>query len=283
MLKEDTEKKKKSLVLKASKEDSDFNSSDNDYSNEKMAMFVKKFDIFFRKKKFNKSFPKKEYKKEKKDKEITCFKYKKSDHIKVNCPLAQESKSYKYEKKKFKAYFSSIWGDSDKDSKAEEANIWLMAKNYEEKGTLLVALIYDADNKLFLLAFTIVGSETHDNWTWFLQNIKDIIGLLKVTIVSYGNNTIIGAVRAIFGGDRHAFCYQHVKENFSSEFNKVCRGMGRNNKEKALKLLDHIAYARHEYEFHIAMENLRIFSPQLARWVENQGDVDRWALSLFPF
>ncbi|XP_054778382.1 uncharacterized protein LOC129286445 [Prosopis cineraria] len=127
------------------------------------------------------------------------------------------------------------------------------------QGTLLVASTYDADNKLFPLAFAIVGSETHDDWTWFLQNIKDILGSLQVTIVSDRNNAIIGAVRAIFDGDRHAFCYQHVKENFSSEFNKVCRGMGRNSKEEALKLLDYIAYARHEHEFHIAMGNLRIW------------------------
>ncbi|XP_054781992.1 uncharacterized protein LOC129289227 [Prosopis cineraria] len=126
------------------------------------------------------------------------------------------------------------------------------------QGTLLAASTYDADNELFPLAFAIV------------------------TIVSDRNNAIIGVVRAIFGGDGHAFCYRHVKENFSSEFNKVYRGMGRNNKEEAL-LLDYIAYARHEHEFHIAMGNLRMFFPQLARWVENQGDVDRWALSLFPF
>ncbi|XP_054816860.1 uncharacterized protein LOC129316459 [Prosopis cineraria] len=127
------------------------------------------------------------------------------------------------------------------------------------QGTLLATSTYDADNELFPLAFAIV------------------------TIVFDRNNAIIGAVRAIFDGDRHAFCYRHVKENFSSEFNKVCRGMGRNSKEEALKLLDYIAYARHEHKFHIAMKNLRMFSPQLARWVENQGDVDQWALSLFPF
>ncbi|XP_054778405.1 uncharacterized protein LOC129286470 [Prosopis cineraria] len=151
------------------------------------------------------------------------------------------------------------------------------------RGTLLATSIYNADNELFSLAFAIVGSETHNDWTWFLQNIKDILGSLQVTIVSDRNNAIIGVVRAIFGGDRHVFCYRHVKENFSSKFKKVYRGMGRNNKEEVLKLLDHIAYARHEHEFCIAIGNLRMFSPQLARWVENQGDVDRWALSLFPF
>ncbi|XP_054778457.1 uncharacterized protein LOC129286532 [Prosopis cineraria] len=75
------------------------------------------------------------------------------------------------------------------------------------RGTLLAASTYDADNELFPLAFVVVGSETHDDWTWFLQNIKDILGSLQVTIVFDRNNAIIGAVRAIFSGDRHAFCY----------------------------------------------------------------------------
>ncbi|XP_054781981.1 uncharacterized protein LOC129289209 [Prosopis cineraria] len=101
------------------------------------------------------------------------------------------------------------------------------------------------------------------------------------------NNAIIGAVQAIFGsGERHAFCYHHVKENFSTAFTKINRGKTRtssNMKDDALKLLDAIAYARHEAEFNVAMGNLRLFCPQLAQWVETQGDVDRWAQCKFGY
>ena len=39
------------------------------------------------------------------------------------------------------------------------------------KGTLLIALTWDGDSKLFPLVFTIVEKETDDNWYWFLRYI----------------------------------------------------------------------------------------------------------------
>ncbi|XP_028773768.1 uncharacterized protein LOC114730821 [Neltuma alba] len=154
------------------------------------------------------------------------------------------------------------------------------------KGTLLSASAYDADNELLPFAIGIVKGETYEDWTWFLVMIKKIIGLVELTIVSDRHNAIIRAVREIFGGERHAFCYRHVKENFSAELMKLNRGKKRTSaqsKDDTLKLLDDIAYARLESEFNDAMENMRSFSSQLFQWLENHGDVDRWALSKFPF
>ncbi|XP_054808677.1 uncharacterized protein LOC129310790 [Prosopis cineraria] len=54
-------------------------------------------------------------------------------------------------------------------------------------------------------------------------------------------------------------------------------------KEDVLKLLDNIAYARLETEFHVAIGHLMVFSPQLARWLETNRDIDRWALARFPY
>ncbi|XP_054801455.1 uncharacterized protein LOC129305452 [Prosopis cineraria] len=76
----------------------------------------------------------------------------------------------------------------------------------------------------FLGAYAIVSGETLEDWSWFLQNVKDITRSMELTIVSDWNNAIIGAVQAIFGsGERHAFCYRHVKENFSTAFMKINR------------------------------------------------------------
>ncbi|XP_028755637.1 uncharacterized protein LOC114715005 [Neltuma alba] len=44
------------------------------------------------------------------------------------------------------------------------------------KGTLLSASAYDADNKLLLFAIAIVKGETYEDWSWFLNMIKNIIG-----------------------------------------------------------------------------------------------------------
>ncbi|XP_028762950.1 uncharacterized protein LOC114721287 [Neltuma alba] len=77
--------------------------------------------------------------------------------------------------------------------------------------------------------------------------IKQIVGAIQLTIVSDRHNAIIGAVGVIFGGDSQSYCYRHVKENFSSEMNKLYRGRRRTSgirKEVRLKLLDDIAYTR---------------------------------------
>ncbi|XP_054817078.1 uncharacterized protein LOC129316709 [Prosopis cineraria] len=154
------------------------------------------------------------------------------------------------------------------------------------KRTLLAASAIDANNALFPLAYAIVGGETYDNWAWFLENVREITHQVQLTIMSDRHNAIVGAVRAIFDGNRHAFCYRHVKENYSSKFTKINRGMRRIDgmtKEDALKLLDNIAYARLETEFHVVMGHLMVFSPQLARWLEINGDINRWALARFPY
>ncbi|XP_028754382.1 uncharacterized protein LOC114713878 [Neltuma alba] len=154
------------------------------------------------------------------------------------------------------------------------------------KGTLLSASTYDADNELLPFAIAIVNGEILEDWTWFLSKIRQITGSIELTIVLDRHNAIIGAVRVIFGSDRHAFCYCHVKENFSSEWLKINRGRGRTSaksKVDALKLLDDIAYARLETEFDKAIGHMRDMSQELFEWLVNHGDIDRWALSQFPF
>ncbi|XP_028782694.1 uncharacterized protein LOC114738798 [Neltuma alba] len=153
------------------------------------------------------------------------------------------------------------------------------------KGTLLLASAYDADNEMLPFAIAVVKGENLDNWTWFFHKIKQIVGSMQL-IVSDRHNSIIGVVQAIFGGERYAYCYRHVKENFSSEYMKLNKGRRRiseNSKEDALKVLDKVAYARLADEFDHALDDLRTMSHELYEWVMNQGDVDRWTLSKFPY
>ncbi|XP_028798742.1 uncharacterized protein LOC114754150 [Neltuma alba] len=134
------------------------------------------------------------------------------------------------------------------------------------KGTLLSASAYDAKNELLPFAIAIVKGEIYEDWSWFLHMIKNIIGSNQLTIVSDRHNSIIAAVRTIFGSERHAYCYRHVKENFSAELVKANRGKRKTSKsmkEDGLQLLDNIAYARLDGEFDKAMDHMHRFSPQL--------------------
>ncbi|XP_028767379.1 uncharacterized protein LOC114725084 [Neltuma alba] len=170
---------------------------------------------------------------------------------------------------------------------------WICERLKESDPETVAKWVASSDNR-FQAVFIAYGccvegflkGETLDDWAWFFGNIKDITGSLEVTIVSDRHNSIKGAVQTVFGGDRHAFCYRHVKENYSAEFLKITRGKRRTNgqtKEVALKLLDSIAYARLDRDFDRSMEKLMAFCPELGQWLQTNGDIERWAQSKFPY
>ena len=67
---------------------------------------------------------------------------------------------------------------------------------------------------LFPLAFVVVDSEMEDNWTWFLQNLRKVVGSDRtITFISDRNQGLIEAVSSVFYFAHHAFCLQHLKEN----------------------------------------------------------------------
>ena len=113
---EDDQKRKKSITFKATMEtiegSEDEHSSDNDIQDEDLAMIVRKFKRFMRRKRrFNRKFIKKgeisrdkEKKKEKeKDQVSVCYKCKKSGQFKQDCPLLKSSLRKKIKKALFGA------------------------------------------------------------------------------------------------------------------------------------------------------------------------------------
>ena len=114
-------------------------------------------------------------------------------------------------------------------------------------GKMLSASAYDANNDMFPFAIGIVGGETSDDWGWFLEMIKKVGGSIELTIVSDRHQAIKTAVEEIFGGERHAYYFRHVKENFSQEMNKINNNgkrLSQQMKDDRLILFDNIAYAR---------------------------------------
>ena len=81
----------------------------------------------------------------------------------------------------------------------------------------------------------------------------------------------------LFGIENHAYYYQHLKENFCTYFNKH-NIRGKKDKEDAIMLLDAIAYARLDLDYIIALENLRCFNEDLAKWVE-ENNLEQWAMA----
>nr|CAN83241.1 hypothetical protein VITISV_000814 [Vitis vinifera] len=113
----------------------------------------------------------------------------------------------------------------------------------------------------------------------YKEKLKMVIGERDVIIISDRHQGIIRSVSEVFGSENHAHCYRHIKENFSSFLTKL-NTKWRKGKENALQMLDSIAYARLDCDYEVAMDPLRTFNHDLAKWVE-ENNPQHWELSKF--
>ena len=103
------EKKKKNIVFKASKPESN---EESELDDKDMAMMARRFKKFFKKVSERKRF--RNYKNQKEKKEsITCYECNKSKHIQSECPLLNELK---------KKVMAATWDDKDEETSGDEDN-----------------------------------------------------------------------------------------------------------------------------------------------------------------
>ncbi|KAH7842268.1 hypothetical protein Vadar_003374 [Vaccinium darrowii] len=148
------------------------------------------------------------------------------------------------------------------------------------RGHCLSASAHDADDGLYPLAYAIVSSENDDDWLWFLQNLKEVIGERRVVLITDRNTSLLNGIIKVFGGDCNAWCLRHLKENFS-RFSSS-KGFKNERRKAALKIVDQIAYARTENRFNFHMGRLRGMDPELAKWVEDNNP-NHWSNAYFPY
>ena len=129
------------------------------------------------------------------------------------------------------------------------------------KGALFSASSYDVDDGL--LAYGLFGLENYEDWLWFLQKLKGVVGEREVVTILDRHQSILCSVSEVFGSDYHAHFYHHIKENFNSFLTKH-NIRGRKWKDNALEMLDVVAYAHLECDYLVIMEMLRMFNPNLA-------------------
>ena len=85
-------------------------------------------------------------------------------------------------------------------------------------GTLLVAILCDADNTLVPLAFVLVERENKDSWGWFLRLVRiHVVGPHReVGVISDRHQGILSAVQEQIPGYaplHHRWCTRHLTEN----------------------------------------------------------------------
>ncbi|GAV58261.1 LOW QUALITY PROTEIN: UBN2 domain-containing protein, partial [Cephalotus follicularis] len=134
-------KKKKSIALKASKEDSE---SDEDGD---MALITSQFKKFLKSQKDEESSKKEE---------PTCCECKKPGHFKIECPILKRKSISRKAKNKKKKSFVATWDDSNSSNSEEESdeevvNLALMAIEVEEEDEINFSFdeLQDAYENLF--------------------------------------------------------------------------------------------------------------------------------------
>ncbi|KAE8719042.1 Enolase 2 [Hibiscus syriacus] len=84
-------------------------------------------------------------------------------------------------------------------------------------GVNLLAVVMDANNGIFPIAYRVGKSETFDSWTWFMGHLRDCIGLISnLTIIFNRANSIDNAVRRCFPDAFHGLCGVHLYRNLKS-------------------------------------------------------------------
>jgi len=94
---------------------------------------------------------------------------------------------------------------------------WLYGKY---KGTLLLAVAQDGNNKTIPIAFALVEGETKEGWSFFLKNLRrHVTKGISICMVSDRHESIKSAFNDPRNGwqetgSAHVYCIRHIKQNF---------------------------------------------------------------------
>ncbi|XP_022855517.1 uncharacterized protein LOC111376762 [Olea europaea var. sylvestris] len=88
-------------------------------------------------------------------------------------------------------------------------------------GTLFTSCTQDANNSIFVLAFSVGDNENDASWTWFLENLKGAYGNREGhCLVLDRHNSIKTAVEQVYPGTSHGIYTYHFLQNLKSHFGK---------------------------------------------------------------
>jgi zinc finger SWIM domain-containing protein 3 len=72
---------------------------------------------------------------------------------------------------------------------------------------------------MYPVAFSFFGSETQDNWTWFMENLRKAIGDPPLLVVSSDAcKGLENAVKAMFPHVEQRECFRHLMENYVKNY-----------------------------------------------------------------
>ena len=88
-------------------------------------------------------------------------------------------------------------------------------------GQLLTAVGMDPNDCIYPIAIAVVEVESLATWKWFLQKLKEDLGIDNTypwTIMTDKQKGLIPAVQQVFPEAEHRFCVRHLYQNFQMHF-----------------------------------------------------------------
>ncbi|CAA7042433.1 unnamed protein product [Microthlaspi erraticum] len=130
-------------------------------------------------------------------------------------------------------------------------------------GAILCAAAVDADEGLFPLAIAVVDNESDENWSWFLSELRKLLGmnteiLPRLTILSERQSGVVEAVETHFPNAFHGFCLRYVSDNFRDTFKNT----------KLVNIFWNAVYALTAAEFEAKINEMAEISQDVLQWFE---------------
>jgi hypothetical protein len=77
----------------------------------------------------------------------------------------------------------------------------------------------DGQNWMYPVAFDFFGTETEDNWTWFIENLRKAIGHPPLLAVSSDAcKGLENDVKVVFRHIEQRECFKHLMENYVKRY-----------------------------------------------------------------
>ncbi|XP_043710035.1 uncharacterized protein LOC122658938 isoform X1 [Telopea speciosissima] len=150
--------------------------------------------------------------------------------------------------------------------------------NSKYQGTLLAATAMDGNDGVFPVAFAVVDVETHDNWRWFLLELKSAVTTSRsITFVADRQKGLKESLAEIFENAYHGYCLRYLSEKFKRDL----RGQF-SHEVMRLIVADFYAtaYAPRLEGFQKCSESIKSISLEAYNWVI-QSEPEHWANAFF--
>jgi hypothetical protein len=140
-------------------------------------------------------------------------------------------------------------------------------------GQLLTAIGIDPNDCIFPVAMAVVEVECLASWKWFLEHLKEDLGIQNTTpftIMTDKQKGLIPAVQQTFPDSEHRFCVRHLYSNFQGQFK------GENLKNQLWACARASTITRWNEE----MEKMRVLNKDAHAWLEKLAP-NTWVRAFF--